>query len=513
MPGPVALPEALLTRFRTVSFERLERIDSAWAALTHDAAATDVEENAYRDLHTLKGDARVVGFGDVAVLCQRLEDILNAARVRQYRVHEEVDIVVTMGLQFIGMLLRKKVGGSRTGIDLDGFLVQIDHVLIELAHRSEAPDPDEAPTGRHLRVADAAARVAPAGRQRLSSVATTIYLEHLRATGRTRERLGDAWRVLSRELAELEWVSIAPLLSRHAVAANELAKELGKELVFSFSAEGVSVAAEVLDTLNTAVLHTIRNAVDHGIEAPPQRRAGGKNAAGTIRVEARAIDDAVVVTVSDDGGGVDLDLVRRRAQSLGLLPNGDAGNASDDGLLNLIFHPRFSTRELISEVSGRGVGMDAVRAAVVAVGGSVSIESTPREGTTVTVRVPQARSKLDVHAFRLPRSGLLFAVDRSWKLAGDTTPSGALVDPVMLLELALAGSSERPGSRVLHLSRGDVSLRFLAGPVRAALALRLCRTTRDEPVEIVRVDDEDAILLRPDVLAQTTSPNAFIGTR
>ncbi len=154
MSPAFVVPENLLARFQALSFERLERIDSGWTALTQGTAPPTLERDVFRDVHTLKGDARVIGFREVALLSQRLEDLLVAAKARRFRVHDDVDIVVTMAIQFIGMLLRKRGDAPRMGIDLDGFVRQIDDVLTEWLRRaSEAPKEGEV-SGPHLHVAE-----------------------------------------------------------------------------------------------------------------------------------------------------------------------------------------------------------------------------------------------------------------------------------------------------------------------------------------------------------------------
>src|SRR5690242_6330606 len=135
------LPDSVIEKFRSVTQERLERIDAGWNALTRGTASPKADADLLRELHTLKGDARVVGFVDVGVLCQRLEDVVTASRARHYQVHEDVDIVVTMAIQFVAMLVRRRADTARSGIDLDGFLRQIEHVIHECLRRSsEVPD-------------------------------------------------------------------------------------------------------------------------------------------------------------------------------------------------------------------------------------------------------------------------------------------------------------------------------------------------------------------------------------
>jgi two-component system, chemotaxis family, sensor kinase CheA len=498
----VTIPEALLARFRAVAFERLERVESTWTGLTRGTATPNAEEELFRELHTLKGDARVVGFADVAVLCQRLEDLLSAARHHRYRVHEDVDIVVTMAIQFAGMLLRKKGAVARGSIDLDGFLAQIEQVLSEWLRRSsEAPDLS-VQLRPHVRP-DAAQRMSAAARSRLAVVATTVYLEHLRVPARSRQRLREVWDVLSREIAELESSPMAPLLARHAAAGIDLARGIGKAVEIVSEADDVHLSAEAFDAVSTAVLHAVRNAIDHGVESILDRARVGKPAVGTISVRARQRDDLVEIDVSDDGGGIDFDAVRRKAASSGLASS-DLASASDAELAEMLFSPGFTTRESVTEVSGRGVGLDAARVAVARLGGDVRIESRRGAGSTVHIKVPNRRALVDVHLFRAPGGDASFAVEAQWTEESGSDPRVTVHDPLDALEIPR--NAAMGTARVLRLTRDGKHRAFSTdGLLRRGTAARLCPTPDEMPAEIVRVGDEEAVLLRPDTFRDAVS--------
>src|SRR5687768_9708825 len=129
MPG--GLPEAIIARFRSVALERVSRIEASWLALTQGNAGHEVAAEMLHDLHTLKGDSRVVGFTEVTLVCHKLEDLLVFARAHDYRVLDDFDLAVTMALGFVSMLIKKRDGGSIGGIDLSGFVGQIDDALRE----------------------------------------------------------------------------------------------------------------------------------------------------------------------------------------------------------------------------------------------------------------------------------------------------------------------------------------------------------------------------------------------
>jgi two-component system chemotaxis sensor kinase CheA len=513
--APVVLPESLLTRFRAVAYERLSRLDAAWAGLTAGRAPPGAEHEIFRDIHTLKGDARVLGFPEVALLSQRLEDVLSAARERRFRVHEDVDVVVTMAIQFIGLLLRKRAGTAKAAIDLDGFIAQVEQVTAEWLRPTSATPQSGLASGSHARI-EAPARMTQYLRHRLAGVATVVFLEHLRARERSRERLREAWDALVGEIAQFEACRLGPLLLQHAATAEQLACELGKSVDVQTSGGDVCVGAEVLDALNVAVLHAVRNAVDHGIEPLDERQRLGKGPRGTIRLTvAQEASDTVEIVVADDGRGVDFDRVRRRAVERGLLSESTAGCAGERELLELLFEPAFSTRETVSEVSGRGVGLDAVRAAMGRVGGAVRVATVSGAGTSLVIRAPQPRSRIPVQAFRAPRSQLPFAVDESWSWEIARERPAGTIDLAGLLELSYGSEdSTGGGAHALVLRRGREGIAMaVAGAPERTVASRMCPTSPDEACEIVGLENGQGILLRPDVLIATAARRSASGER
>jgi two-component system chemotaxis sensor kinase CheA len=135
-------------------------------------------------------------------------------------------------------------------------------------------------------------------------------------------------------------------------------------------------------------MHVLRNAVDHGIESPDAREAAGKSRTGSVELRAEREHDTVVITVEDDGGGIDADEIRRKAAEKGIRPRDELDELPDEEIYEYIFHPGFSTNEEITDVSGRGVGMDVVKTTVESLDGSVNVDSELGDGTTISIRLP-----------------------------------------------------------------------------------------------------------------------------
>ena len=182
---------------------------------------------------------------------------------------------------------------------------------------------------------------------------------------------------------------LAPLFGRFPRAVRDLAAQLGKSVDLVLEGEQVEVDKALVDGLYEPLLHVLRNAVDHGVEPPEARRAAGKQARATIRLTARAAPgDQVEIEVADDGRGLDLARIRTAALVRGIASEETLSALSDAETAELVFTPGFSTAQALSDVSGRGVGMDAVRAATARLGGRVGIESRPGQGATVRLLLP-----------------------------------------------------------------------------------------------------------------------------
>jgi len=189
-------------------------------------------------------------------------------------------------------------------------------------------------------------------------------------------------------VGQVRLVPLSPLFGRFPRLARDIARALGKSVALEIEGGDVEVDKSVVDGLFDPLLHVLRNAVDHGVEAPAARMEAGKPETGTIRLTARPDTDRVIIEVTDDGAGIDPARIRALAVERGLLPREAADALEDSAAVDLIFTPGFSTAAAVSELSGRGVGMDVVRAAALAMGGRVEIAGAPGRGTAVRFVLP-----------------------------------------------------------------------------------------------------------------------------
>ncbi|WP_245239188.1 chemotaxis protein CheA [Methylobacterium platani] len=206
------------------------------------------------------------------------------------------------------------------------------------------------------------------------------------------ERIGRLSAELHREAVALRLQPLARVFRRFPRALRDVARQLGKEVTLTLAGEATEIDRDVAEGLFEPLLHLLRNAVDHGIEPPALRVASGKPAAGRIVLSAESRGERIVVAIADDGRGLDPAFIRRRAAERGLGTPAALAALDEAGTIDLIFAPGFSTAAAVGAVSGRGVGMDAVRAALARLGGTCTVESRTGQGTTVRLALPRAQS-------------------------------------------------------------------------------------------------------------------------
>ncbi|MFL5271402.1 MAG: response regulator, partial [Anaeromyxobacteraceae bacterium] len=310
----------------------------------------------------------------------------------------------------------------------------------------------------------------------LSTLRAQLALEARTLSRRTRRLASEV-----RGLRLTPWGDATAGLER---TARDVAAALGKEVDVAVEGEGLELDRSVVDALREPLAQLVRNAVDHGVESPEERSAAGKPARGLVRIGARVDGERVTVHVADDGRGLDPDALRAEARRRGLEPPADRRRA-----LELVFVPGLSTARAVTEVSGRGVGLDVVASAVRAVRGAVRVASEPGRGTAFTVEVPTTLYGL--RALLARDGGQVFAVpaldvERVVRVAPDRvrTIGGR---PVLLAGAAVPLA---PLAHALGLARGEwtpqerrVALVVASGDDRAAFAVEEVLAERELSLE------------------------------
>ncbi len=222
-------------------------------------------------------------------------------------------------------------------------------------------------------------------RGRIDELAQAIQnkelIEHL-------NRLGDISKDIQNVLLNMRMVPIETVFNRFPRMVRMLAKDLGKKIDLQITGEDTEVDKIVIDEIGDPLVHLIRNAIDHGIETVEQRRDAGKNETGTIKLEAFHSGNHVVIQITDDGNGIHKGKVLEKAIKNGVVTESEANKLTDREVFDLIFQPGFSTAEVVSDLSGRGVGLDVVKHTIHSLGGHLIIDSEEGKGSTFRIELP-----------------------------------------------------------------------------------------------------------------------------
>ncbi|PGM94576.1 chemotaxis protein CheA [Bacillus cereus] len=222
-------------------------------------------------------------------------------------------------------------------------------------------------------------------RGRIDELAETIQnkelIEHL-------NRLGDISKDIQNVLLNMRMVPIETVFNRFPRMVRMLAKDLGKKIDLQIKGEDTEVDKIVIDEIGDPLVHLIRNAIDHGIETVESRRDAGKNETGTIKLEAFHSGNHVVIQITDDGNGIHKGKVLEKAIKNGVVTESEANKLTDREVFDLIFQPGFSTAEVVSDLSGRGVGLDVVKHTIHSLGGHLIIDSEEGKGSTFRIELP-----------------------------------------------------------------------------------------------------------------------------
>jgi two-component system chemotaxis sensor kinase CheA len=451
--------------------ENLETLGNAIVGVEAEPTDREKLDAVFRVAHSLKGMAATMGYDRIAALTHAMEDVFAKLREGSGAIEREAVDVLFECMDALAAMVEQVARGEEAAADT-GALEQRLHGLIDSGVAAQVGPVEQKDQSAAADLVGAAVRDAQSRAtvrveaERLDTLLHMIgelvvrrsAVEQLAAeTGEPRllAAVGELTRAsqsVQDMVMRVRMVPIDTAFARLPRLVRDLSHQLGKEVELEIEGRDTELDRTAVDALVEPLMHLVRNAIDHGIESPEQRSAGGKAAAGKLGIVARHEGGEVVIAISDDGAGIDTAAVIAQALERGLID--DPLAADDDAAIELLFAPGFSTRISVSDVSGRGVGMDAVRSAVRGFGGDVSVRSKLGEGTTTELRMPLTlailpalvvRSAGDPYALQLDR------VDRTFKLEEVTTTTTAGA-PVAVLEdcavpiVSLAESFNRPVS-------------------------------------------------------------------
>jgi len=406
--------DAVLTSFVAETQEGLDLMEQSLLAMESHSGGTELLDDIFRVAHTLKGNATSLEFDDLKGFAHAIEDLLDILREQKSDIEADVISLLLKSVDELRSLVAATIAGSpRLSPKQQQLKKQIaDEVAARSQRVVEPSSQDErsaSPSGAGPRPASASRtlRIDVDKLDRMLNLTGEIVI----AQGRLRrvieklevssghdilalqseaERL---FRDLQDEVMRVRLVPIGSMLRQTMRAVRDLANSHSKLARVEIAGGDVEVDTSVVEHLKDGLLHMIRNAVDHGIETPPIRKKHGKNPCGLIKISAAHVSGHVVVTLQDDGAGLSRAKILRKAKEMGLFLK--ASPASDAELYQVLFLPGFSTNDAVTDLSGRGVGLDVVRRNVEALHGTVDLTSEEGRGTTFTIRLPLTLAIID----------------------------------------------------------------------------------------------------------------------
>ena len=382
----------LLQEFIAETRETLEALSGeivAWEADPNDRARLDA---IFRFVHTVKGSCGFLDLPRLARLSHAAEDVL--AAVRDGRRVPDTALVNAV------LAIVDRIGEIVEAIDSGAALDDSSEDLLIAALAEDAQPVVPAQATNMPRANSRSVRLNVDLLDRMMSGMSEMVLARNELARRLRDEAVDplveaALERLSLTVAEMRdtvtrtrMQKIDALFSALPRMVRDTAGELGKQVALSIDGADVELDREMIELMRDPLVHIIRNSVDHGIESPADRKAAGKREAGRLIVSARQSGNQILVEIADDGRGIDVDRLFAKARQHKLLPEAELTAMDANAKLDLIFHPGLSSRDTVTAISGRGVGMDVVRANIEHIGGRVHLSNQPGRGLTIVIYVP-----------------------------------------------------------------------------------------------------------------------------
>ena len=382
--------------------EALEYYDSMsrhLSELERNAQAGPALNELFRLMHNLKANARAMGFTDLGEVSHHLETLFGQIRDQQLAFSGPVIRVVFASVDALGTMIRA-VGGNQPLPDVTALLDNLDRLV-----RGEAPllDEDEAPetdeeSSRKMELSDLVYIQVKKldkllnlvgeliiDRDRIMTLAQELGNPALLATAQHLFRISDD---LQYSVMDARLVGVGVLLNKFPRVVRDVASAEDKDVELTLSGQDVQIDRNILQIITDALLHLVRNAVSHGLETSAQREQAGKPRVGQLILSALTERDDVLIQVRDDGRGINTEAVRRKAVERGLTTAALAAGLDEQAVWAFLFEPGFSMAQQVTDISGRGVGLDVVKLALDSLGGRLRVESQMGAGTTFTLVLP-----------------------------------------------------------------------------------------------------------------------------
>jgi two-component system, chemotaxis family, sensor kinase CheA len=423
--------DEIIKEFLVESAEGLDLLDRDLVALESDPSSRELLAEIFRAVHTVKGTSGVLGYPKLEKVAHVGENLLSRMRDGKLLLNPEI----TSGLLAMVDALRRLLSeieqhGSEGSGDYGSVVQQLEVLLAQSqalpqakseATQVPAEPASPPPSADTDRSAMPAAGDAPPQPARTEAAKDTVSGSNIRVdvglldkmmnlvgelvlarnqilqcgssqTDATFFNAAQRLNLITTELQEgvmkTRMQPIGNVWSRFPRLVRDLALQCGKQVMIEMEGSETELDKTIIEAIKDPLTHILRNSLDHGIETPEERVRAGKALSGRLHLRAYHEGGQVNIEISDDGAGIDLERVKERAIQRGMIGAQQAERMSDRELTNLVFLPGFSTAEKVSNVSGRGVGMDVVKTNIEKIGGTVDLQSTPGKGTTLKIKIP-----------------------------------------------------------------------------------------------------------------------------
>ncbi|MEM9003091.1 MAG: Hpt domain-containing protein [Cyanobacteria bacterium P01_F01_bin.86] len=446
--------------YRTTSEERLQRLEANLLQLEKNPDDSAILATLMREAHSLKGDSRSTGVDSVEAVAHAVEDVLSSIQRQELRLNAEVSDRLYQGLDAMGQLVWETATGESFNVDTHQ-LVQSLRDVVSLASVVVAEPPlvnrPETPIAKQetgtvantvrVQTRDLDALMAQSedlAVTRIQIAQTSIQTEqlmtlweewkaykqkpqvldspapnyeeqlenlilNLRSTVQTNsDKLEIVAEDLRDRVRKLQLVPLSTLFQPLPRTVRDLAKQQSKNVDLILEGQETTADKRLLEGITDSLMHLVRNAIDHGIEPSDERVAIGKPATATLQIKAYQTALSLIIEITDDGRGLDIERIKRTAIKRGLHTPEELASMSTNQIQRLILAPGFSTRSFITEVSGRGIGLDVLRTQVEQLKGNIQITSEPGKGCTFRLQLSSALSTANV--VLVEAQGMMFAL-------------------------------------------------------------------------------------------------------
>ncbi len=407
--------DGLVKEFLVESYENLDRLDKEFLQLEQDPANREVIASIFRTIHTVKGTSGFFGFEKLQNVAHAGENLLAKLRDGVFVLDQDMSSGLLRTVDAIRAILgeieRTNVEGEQAYPELIAELEALIHgapapakpvAPAQTAAKADSPETSTVPAQTAAvggSLADQSLRVDIRLLDRLMNLVGELVLtrnqilQHVGASASgglatTGKRLDNITSQLQEEVMKTRMQPIETVWGKLPRVVRDLSKQIGKQVRLEMEGKDTELDKSLIEAIKDPLTHMVRNSVDHGVEIPERRTAAGKPAEGCILLRAYHEGGKVTIEIRDDGAGLDPTRLRAKAVEKGLMTAEQAAKLPEREVFNLIFAPGFSTAAQVTNISGRGVGMDVVRTNIDRIGGTVDLSSVLGKGTTVTIKIP-----------------------------------------------------------------------------------------------------------------------------